>query len=389
MKNKTLFQIYLLSALIYFTQGIEGLPGLAFFLYLKEHLGFTAEKVMYIGSITGFAWLVKPIWGYLCDNFLTKKLWIFLSLLGSIAIACYFGLSPFIALPVIIILLSTGNFNSAIRDVAVDGIMCIEGKENNNCDRIQAIQWTSVTIAGILASLGGGYIAQHFSYKLAYLCLIPVYIIILINAYFFSESKQSIIKGKFWASLVSYKELFTDKKFVFACLFLFLYKYSPGFGTPLMYIERDTFHWSAQFMGILGAIGSVLEIIGAIIFFKYCKKINIKKWLIFSVFLGAATTLLYLYFTPISAIIYGIAFSSIGMFVHLIVMAFMAKQTLPGREATSFALLCSISNLSATCSTLTGAWLYPIIGLKILIILSAVTSFICLPLIKKIRIDNA
>jgi hypothetical protein len=72
------------------------------------------------------------------------------------------------------------------------------------------------------------------------------------------------------------------------------------------------------------------------------------------------------------------------MFIFLMVMDFMARNTLPGLEATSFALLCSISNLALVASNLSGAWLLPIIGLKWLIIASAVTSFLCLPLIKRI-----
>jgi hypothetical protein len=276
MQNKTLFKFYLLSALVYFTQGIEGLPGLALFLFLKEKLGFTAEKVMYIGSIVGLAWLIKPIWGFICDNYLTKKTWIALSLLGSIGISLYFGLSTLLPLTLLIVLLSIGGFNSAIRDVAVDGIMCVQGKETNTCDKIQAVQWTAITIAGILASLGGGYIAQHYSYKLGYLCLIPIYLIILGVTAFYTEHKQtiSVVKSNFVEQLKSYKELFTNKSFLFACLFLFLYKYSPGFGTPLMYIERDVFKWSAQFMGIIGAIVACCEILGAILFYKFCKKIT-------------------------------------------------------------------------------------------------------------------
>jgi hypothetical protein len=65
-------------------------------------------------------------------------------------------------------------------------------------------------------------------------------------------------------------------------------------------------------------------------------------------------------------------------------MDFMARNTIPGLEATSFALLCSISNLALVSSNLSGAWLLPVLGLKWLIVISALTSFLCLPLIKKI-----
>jgi predicted MFS family arabinose efflux permease len=119
-----------------------------------------------------------------------------------------------------------------------------------------------------------------------------------------------------------------------------------------------------------------------------CKTIDIKKWLYISVFLGVVTTLCYLKFTPITAVVYGVSFSILGMFIHLILMSWMAKSTLPGKEATSFALLCSISNLAATASSLSGAFLFPRIGLHPLIVVSALTSLLCLPLIKRLEIKN-
>ena len=210
--NNKLLWIYLLSSSVYFTQGIEGLPGLSLFLYLKEQLGFTPEKMMLIASITGIAWIIKPLFGYLIDNYLTKKKWIVLSLLGSIGIALFMGLNPILTIPIIILTGILGNYNAASRDVACDGIMCVEGKETDNCDKIQAIQWTSITIASVLVGLGGGYIAQHFSYKMGYLCLIPIYLIILgivlnYKIVTIQNTKQSNLLG----NLLSYKELFQNR----------------------------------------------------------------------------------------------------------------------------------------------------------------------------------
>jgi Na+/melibiose symporter-like transporter len=394
MKNKKLFWIYVLSASIYFTQGIESLPGLAFFFYLKEKLGFTPEKIMYISALTGLAWVIKPIYGFIVDNFLSNKKWIILSLFGSIAISLFFGLSLWLPVTMIIVMGIIGNFNSALRDVSVDGLMCVQGKETKSCDTIQACQWIAITIASIIVGLSGGYIADHLSYRFAYLCLIPIYLIIIgiVLKYKSGNAKRLIATGnnqKPLATLLSYKELFANKSFLIGCVFLFLYKFSPSFGTPLQFIQRNNFHWSGTWMGTLGAICSVFEIIGAILFFKCCKKINTKKWLYYSVFLGALTSLAYLYYTPKSAIVYGILFGIMGMFVHLIVLSIMAKNSLKGKEATSFALLCGVSNLATgTASSLVGAWLFPLVGLKFLIILSAFTSFLCLPLINKIKIEN-
>lgn len=387
--NTKLFWIFALSSAVYFTQGVEGLPGLALFFFLKEKLGFSAEKIMYISSITGLAWLIKPLWGYLADNYLTKKTWILISLLGSILIASYFGLSPILPLGMLILMASLGGWTAAMRDTSVDGIMCVSGKEHNECGRIQALQWASITVASIIVGLAGGYIADHFSYKFGYLCLIPIYIIIGTIVLKYRTCVQlNEQKSKFLDTVKSYKILFTHKKFLWACLFLFLYKYSPSFGTPLAFIERDIFKWSGMWMGTLGAIISGFEILGALIYFRIGKRINLKRWLIASVFLGATTTLCYLWFTPVTAVVYGVLFAVLGMLIHLIIMAWMAESTIAGKEATSFALLCSVSNLAATASSLSGAFLYPKIGLQWLICISALTSFVCLPLISKLGLTN-
>jgi len=167
--------------------------------------------------------------------------------------------------------------------------------------------------------------------------------------------------------------------------FIFLYKYSPSFGTPLFFIQRDTFKWSKIWIGGLTTISTLFGIAGSLLYFKVSRKINIQKWLLISVFLGAVTTLCYLYYTPVTAVIYDTTFNLIGMFIFLMVLDFMAKKSVDGLEATSFALLCSVSNLALVASNLSGAYLLPIIGLKWLIIISAATSFLCLPLINKIK----
>ncbi|MCX5713605.1 MAG: folate/biopterin family MFS transporter, partial [Candidatus Omnitrophica bacterium] len=74
-----------------------------------------------------------------------------------------------------------------------------------------------------------------------------------------------------------------------------------------------------------------------------------------------------------------------GMFIYVMVLDFMARNTLKGMETTSFAFLCSVSNLALVSSDLSGAFLLHRIGLQWLIIISAITSFLCLPLIKKIE----
>ena len=381
--NKKLFWVFALSSAVYFTQGIEGLPSQGLFYYFKETLKFSPEKIMLITSIITFAWLVKPVIGYTIDNFFNKKIWIFLALGLDIILVSFIGL---LKLPLILIvtMLIMNSTDAAFRDVAVDGIMCVEGKKYKATGRIQSVQWMSISVAGLLTGILGGYIAEIWGYQTGFLCLIPIYVLVGIPAYFYKEEQG--IRNTPQASLSSdLKKLFADKKLLVVGLFIFLYKYSPSFGTPLFFIQRDTFKWGKIWIGGLGTISTVFSIIGALLYYRFSQRINIKKWLYFSVFLGALTTLSYLYYTPVTAVIYEVLYSLIGMFIFIMVMDFMAQKTIQGLEATSFALLCSISNLALTASNLSGAFLLPTLGLKWLIVLSALTSFLCLFLINKIN----
>lgn len=379
---KRLFWIFALSSAVYFAQGIEGLPSQAIFYYLKETLKYSPEKIMFLSSITIAAWLIKPAIGYIIDNFLNKKAWIFLAVaLDIILVACL----GFIKFPIVtlITLLVFNSTNAAFRDVSVDGIMCVEGKALNATGKIQSVQWIAISLSGLITGIGGGYIAHKWNYQVGYLCLIPFYLIVALAAHLYQEGPVTIAKSK--SSLTAdLKRLFSDRKLIIVAIFIFLYKYSPSFGTPLLFIQRDVFKWSKVWIGVLGTMGTIFEISGAILYYKFSTRINLKKWLYISVFLGAVTTLSYLYYTPQTAIAYNILYGFIGMFIFLMVMDFMARSSAPGLEATSFAFLCSVSNLALVASNLSGAYLLPHVGLKWLIIASSLTSFLCLPLIKKI-----
>jgi predicted MFS family arabinose efflux permease len=391
MKIKQLMWIYILNATVYFLQDWENLPGLSIFKYFKETLHYTPEHLMYISSILGLAWIPKIIWGYCCDTMFSKKVWIGFTLIIDLVTVLVLGLW---SLPVVALLtlIFFNNTDSAIRDVAVDGIMCVEGKKYNETGKIQTIQWISITITSIITSLLGGYIAEHYDYRLGFLLIIPFYIWCVIPLLKYKENYRVVEvsneKQSRLETLKSYGKIFKDKSFLWVCLFIFLYNYSPSFGTPISYIERDKFHWSFQFMGMLGALASIAGVLGYLIYGKICKKINIKKWLICSVFLGALTSLAYLYLTPASVIAYAILFSLFGAMIQITILDFMAKRSINGFEASTFALLCGITNLSSTTSTVSGAFLFPKIGLNNLIIVSAITSFLCLGIINKIFITN-
>lgn len=370
----------LVSASTYFLQGLEGLPGQSFLVYMKNVLKLSPSTVMWVASLVTLAWVIKPLFAFFIDKWaLSKKTWILGACVGGVGVSSILT-SSYLPLYALVGLMILMNAFAAIRDISVDGVMCIEGKKTRWTGKIQAIQWISITLAGIFVGLVGGEIAQQLNYRTAYLILIPLLVACSIPVLLMKSKKQKVESKP----LEEYLKLLLNKKFLLLCLFLFLYKFSPSFGTPLAYMQRDVFHWSERFIGQLGAIVSVMEIAGALLYFKYCQKIRLEKWLFGSVIFGGMVTLAYLVYTPITAIAYNILFAVIGMFIHLICMDFMARKSVKGLETTSFAILCSISNLASTASSMSGAFLLDRIGLNSLIIISALASFSCLFFIKKV-----
>jgi len=384
--KKTNFWIYLLSVSIYFTQGFEGITNIPFFFYLKETLHLDEARIMFLTAWITVVWIGKPVLGYFLDNFLTKKYWIVISLLGSIIFSTLLGIINYLPLAWLIIFMAIASSNTAIRDVAIDGLACVIGKKAKITGKIQSLQWGAITVASVMTGFLGGYLAEHWNYQVGYLILVPIYLIIIAIVMKYKPSK--VVRKGHINFIQTLKELFTDKRLLLVCLFLFLYKFSPAFGTPLTFIMKDKFMWSKQFIGILETISAGVSLIGAWLYFHYSKGINLTKCLITSIFVGASLTLCYLIFTPLTAILYTILFSMIGMFISLLILDFMAQNIKSGLESTSFALLCSVSNLAATCNGFAGSFLFPIIGLQWLIIISALASFICLPIIPHLKLNK-
>jgi MFS family permease len=178
--KKSLFWIYVLSALVYFVQGFENLPNLSVFFFMKEKLNLNESQIMLYSSFITLPWIIKPIFGHYIDNYLTKKRWILISLIGSLLFAGTLGLLQSLPLLLLVIIMMGASFTTAVRDVSTDGLACVSGKENASTGRFQAVTWGFLTVATLLTGIFGGYIAEYWNYQVAYLLLIPIYLIIII-----------------------------------------------------------------------------------------------------------------------------------------------------------------------------------------------------------------
>lgn len=443
-------RISIFLALIYFTQataGTGGIAGTAIQYYMKEGLGLTATTLAYISSIAGIAWFIKPAFGLLSDfvplfgyrrksyillcNGLAMLVWLVLAWM------MYYGMVT-TYYPIMIVGVLMGIFLS-VTDVATDGYMVQSGNETDETGKFQSIQWTSIKLGAVLVTLSGTYLAlqimpdtgnstfeiteqiqQRMGYLFAFAALFPVTNIIA--AYFLiDEEKIKLTKEKFqeikagiWAA-VKMKPIW-----ILALCILGLH-FSPGWGTPFFYYIRDFAgeggtQLDKMSLAYLSTLETGLGIIGCLAYWKLCKSIDLKKTLYVSVILTAFASLTYLWASDItSLIILAVLFGPISAFIALAFLDLAARNCPPLAEGFVFAGLMSCINIGNSMSSAVGGYLYEklnsggvwytstweyvswlssfgvsdnMVGLRMLIILSAAITLVTIFLIPLLRLDS-
>ena len=380
MNKKIPFITYLFFILVYGNQGFSDLPSQCIYYLTRESWHLSATMLGLLAFITSLAWYCKPIFGYLADYFGSKKKLknylianTILIILASLYIV-FFGMN----ITTLIVLFSLINFAIAGNDVSNDKEMCVLEKKHNLSGRIQAIQWTSLGIAGLIVALLGAYIADKFSavynYRIAYAITLVLPIALLI--YLIKYYKPSVVRKQ----AIRFKlSVLKNKEFILGILFIMFLRFSPSFGTALMIKMRECMGIEKMFLGYLGATGTVLGIIGYILYYWKGYKINLRKMLYFTIVFSALTNLCYLYLPNKWTILtYNVAFGAIDGMCFLAIMAFIAKIVPTGYEGISYAIVTSVNNLSARLGGVFGGIIYDHFGYNYNVIIASITTLLCI-----------
>ena len=384
--------LYVLAILVFFNQGIGGLASLPLFCFLRETLGISVSQIMMLGALANIPWMIKPVWGILSDSisifgYRRKSYVVLFAILGTLAFLVI-GVSPFISLSVLIGLMIVGSIWEAGGNVAVNGMGIEAGNKDGTTGRFQSVTWAALGVGSVLTGVSGGYIAEKASYHLAYIILAIFPILIAIMALRYPEVKSEKTKKAVGPIIKDFLAKLKNKQILLCSLFLFFLWFSPSFGTPLLDKMLNGLHMSKVYIGWLDTIGSACGIVGAIVYFKVSKNIDMKRWLYYGTLISAIGTFAYLYLTPTTILWYAIIFGIATQFVHLTMLNLMAMTCPEKTEATTYALLCSLVNCASFFSNIVGAKCFALFGYNGLIIISGLTTLMCLPFIPYLEVKN-
>lgn len=406
MDKKTALRLSLTFAAIYFfsTNGMASLPGLAVNYLLKDTLKMTASQAAYFGAVTLLGWIIKPLWGMISDalplfGYRRKSYLILTSLIASV-IWFMLGQIENYTITFLLTVFTLSNFFYAFNDVVCDGLMVQTGKPHGLTGKFQSWQWGAVYAAQIITSLAGGWVATNLKNQTIFSinAIFPLMVMTLVL--FFVKEEKAAKNTEHWrVSVMSLKEAGHDKTLWIIAFFIFFWNFSPSFGTPFFYYANDVLKFDKMFFGYVGAVGSASSVIGAIFFSKFSSKIQMKKLIYFSIILGAATTLFDLiYFTSFildnlwrAKIVYLVSagiLGALGTFITLAMLNLAAVTCPKYSEGTVFAALMSVWNLGGMGSSALGGYFFDLVGLKILIVISAIFTAAAWPLVKLLKLKK-
>jgi len=395
-KNNNSTIPFLFFILVYANQAFSGLMDSCIYYLTRENWHLSAGTIGLIGLITGLAWYIKPLWGFLLDycpikNYRSK----YYLRYSYIFLLCIYAFVIFYGLPNVLTIIITGlliNFCIGINDVANDTVMVNLEQKYNLKGKIQALQWSSSAVAGLVVLILGGFLAQNFAYHVGYRIaygiagLLPIGTLFYLYKYYKEDPIQEIRKHtNFFKDIL--KVLNPQ---ILLCLgFVACFQLCPSFGTALMIKARESMGVGKMFLAYVGATGTVLGLIGYLLYYWKAYKYPLKKLLYFMVVFSAVTNLFYLYIpNKWFLVIYNIAFGAFSGIAFLSLLAFFAKIVPKGSEGMIYAVITSLSNLCARGGSYLGGTIYDHYGYNTNVIVSTVLTLLCLFFIPHLKIQE-
>ena len=393
---------------VYFVQGILGLARLAVSFFLKDDLGLTPAQVAALTGISSLPWIIKPLFGFLSDGLpifgYRRRPYLILSgFLGTISWLALATLVDSARAATFVILLT--SLSVAISDVIVDSLIVERAREESlsQSGSLQSLSWGCSALGGLITAYFSGLLLQHLSSNQVFEITATFPLIVSAVAWLISEEKidrselsttTSPVKGQ----IVQLWGAVKQKQVWLPIAFLFTWQATPTADSAFFFFSTNELGFEPEFLGRVRLVTSFASLIGIYLFQRYLKTVPFRKILGWSTVIAAAlgmTTLLLVTHTNRALGIDDHWFSLgdsliltvVGQITWMPVLVLSARLCPKGVEATLFALLMSIWNLSGLLSHELGALLTSLLGvtetnfdkLWLLVVITNLSTLLPLP----------
>jgi folate/biopterin transporter len=401
---------------VYFVQGILGLARLAVSFFLKDDLGLNPAAMGALIGIAALPWVIKPLFGFLSDGLplfgYRRRPYLILS--GIIGCLAWLALATVVSTPwqaTLAILCS--SLSVAISDVIVDSLVVERARKESlaKSGSLQSLTWGISAVGGLITAYLSGWLLAHLGTRSVFeiTAIFPLIAssmaILIVEEKVTGESatgsigvKQQI--GQLWRAI-------TQKSILLPTAFIFLWQATPSADSAFFYFTTNELGFEPEFLGRVRLVTSLASILGIWIYQQFLKSLSFRVILGWSTVISAVlgmTTLLLVTHTNRALGIDDHWFSLgdsliltvMGQIAFLPVLVLSARLCPVGIEASLFALLMSIWNLSGLVSQELGSLLTHWLGvtenefqnLWLLVVVVNLSTLLPLPLIRWLPQDD-
>ena len=362
---------------VYFVQGILGLARLAISFFLKDDLGLSPAQVAALAGIAFLPWIIKPIFGFLSDGlpifgYRRRSYLIFSGILGCLAWSALATVVDNYWTATTAIL--TSSVSVAISDVIVDSLVVerVRKESISQSGSLQSLCWATSALGGLITAYLSGWLLQQFSTQIVFGITATFPLLVAAIAGLIAEKKTTEkTLGNRRGSIEQIKKLWQaikQKSIWLPTAFIFIWQATPNADSAFFFFTTNELGFDPEFLGRVRLVTSVAGLLGVWLYQAYLKNLSFRVILGWSTFISAALgmTMLLLVTHANRAIGIDDRWFSLGDSLILTVtgqIAFMPILVLSARlcpkgiEATLFALLMSIWNLSMLLSQELGSLL--------------------------------
>jgi len=330
-------------------------------LLLKNTLRGNAETLALFMLIATFAWNVKPLAGILSDSiplFRTRRRH-YMLLGAALSALCWLlmGIVPRTYGPLLAAAFGANTF-MVIASTVMGGLMVEAGQKYGLSGRVTSVRQAMQSVVSLGNGVLSGYLAATaFGWTAG--VATGLLVALTVTTFFVLTERPAATRntevlrkaGRQIVTLVRSRTLWA------AGSFLALVYISPGFITPLLFLQTDALHFSPPYIGLMETIEGAAGLVGAALYGIVCRRFNLRLLLVSAIAGNAGTTLLYLGYGHATApAIHAI----VGFAVVCSEMALMdlaVRSTPRGSESLGFSLMMSARNFALGGSDVIGSWL--------------------------------
>ncbi|MBI1870093.1 MAG: PucC family protein [Chlamydiae bacterium] len=295
---------------VYFAQGMNGLPQLSIFYYMMNILKLGPVAGQFFQGLNHLAWYIKPLWGFISDRvpILGYRRKSYFGVMAVLALFSWLGIALLTylqwtwVLPYII-LINVAQLSYAFVDVVVDALMVEHGQKLKLVGSFVNFQWLMLSLASVFVAVTSGWFQEKVEQN-----ILPYWIVFASTACFplftaiigmtnldeerIRKTKPFLKRGvksfknhlfqwpnRFHSMTQAFKNFRQkERHLLFLILFIVAWNFSPSISYAGKTYMAKELHFTPTIFGILNAVSSLVWLLSIFVYRWFARHFSRVRW---------------------------------------------------------------------------------------------------------------